>query len=103
MSKSKRAELIKIFKEEITMADWSMLEPHNTRGTLFLVEDFDLIEVAIAIATDNAEMIKELLDSKKIAKPTGEAVDEWSKTPNTQLAQFLVVQPYVLIKLITLN
>lgn len=87
------------FKTEIESADWSMLSQHNQRGALFVVKDIELVDAACALAKDDTISVKLWLDNGNLAKPTQELIENWEKTPNQELADFLIVQPYVLIKL----
>lgn len=87
------------FLSEIESADWSMLEQHNQRGAIFIVKNLDLVDVAIALAKDDTVSVKIWLENGNLAKPTQDLINHWSNNKNQELADFLIVQPYVIIKL----
>ncbi|QLE42834.1 DUF2288 domain-containing protein [Nostoc sp. C052] len=87
-----RAELTKILDE----AEWEWLIPHVQRDAVILVApNLNLIDVGVAIASDNIPSVQQWIDELLITKPTTVQVGEWnldrSKRFNT-----LIVQPYVL-------
>jgi hypothetical protein len=85
--------------EEIDTCDWSLLDPHFKRGAVFIVdESLNLAEVGVNVANDEVEIIKDYLSNEQLRKPSDEEVKNWEEKPHEKMAQFLIVQPYVLIK-----
>ena len=84
-------------KDDIDQASWEMLKVHHERGAVFIVDKaLKLIDVGAAIAVDEVNTVKIWLDNGQFKKleeiPSG--VDEKIRD-----IDFLIVQPYVLIKL----
>jgi hypothetical protein len=87
-----RAELTEILDE----AEWEWLIPHVQRDAVILIAlELSLVDVGVAIASDNIPSVQQWVDKLLITKPTTVQVGEWnverSKRFNT-----LIVQPYVL-------
>jgi len=90
------------FENEIDIADWSLLRPHYQRGALFIVsKDLDLAMVARAVATDQVAQVKEWLSLEKLKQPELLQVQDFELDQYRELAHFVIVSPYVLIKLIS--
>jgi len=84
--------------EEITVASWSALEPHFTRGGLLLCADrVDLVDAATAIAQDDTARVSDWVKAGALGPPTQPQADAWSETG--AVFSFLIVQPFVLAKL----
>ncbi len=89
----------KKLQEELTVAKWEILRPHFNNNALILVKpEADIIDVAIDIANDNVDNIKEMLINEHIVKIDGTIKEEWEKTDSNDIFHFLIVQPFVLIK-----
>lgn len=89
------------FKKEIDEADWDLLKQHYERDALFVVEDeLDIFDICVAVANDNSSLIAGHLETNKVYRPSEEQVANWEKDKFKKMAQFLIVQPYVFIKLI---
>lgn len=87
------------FKGEIEQADWSMLEKHNERGALFLIDrSLNLIDVAMAFAMDDVESVAAWQTSEKLRRPTRAEADFWRGEPYVKMANFVIVQPFVIIE-----
>ena len=85
------------FKEEIGQVSWSWLRPHEKRKILFLVVDeLDLIEVAVAVAEDDKRQVKSWLDCGSLVQPSLKQVAEWEK--NGGLFSGIIVKPFVFFK-----
>lgn len=89
-----RAEL----EEMLDEAEWNWLQPHADRQALVVVgQELDLIEVGVAIASDNVQSVQHWMGEQLIYKPSPEQVADWngnrSKRFNT-----LIVQPFVLVQ-----
>ena len=85
------------FKEEIGTVSWSWLRPHEKRKILFQVaEKLDLIEVAIAVAEDQAGKVKSWLENDDLLQPSLKQVAKWEKSGG--LFSGIIVKPYVFFK-----
>ena len=89
-----RAEL----QEMLDEAEWNWLQPHADREALVVVgQELDLIDVGVAIASDNVQSVQHWLGEQLIYKPSAEQVADGnvnrSKRFNT-----LIVQPFVLVQ-----
>ncbi|MBD2043611.1 DUF2288 domain-containing protein [Microcoleus sp. FACHB-672] len=85
-------------EEMLDEAEWNWLQPHADRQALVVVgQELDLIDVGVAIASDNVQSVQHWLGEQLIYKPSPEQVANWnvnrSKRFNT-----LIVQPFVLVQ-----
>lgn len=97
MTKIDKDSLKEKLKDDLDEASWEMLKDHHERGAVFLIDNsLELIDVGAAIAVDEVSTVKIWLDNKQFKKleeiPTD--VDQTVRD-----IDFLIVQPYVLIKL----
>ncbi len=91
-------KLYEKLQEEIESAQWHLLKPHYTRGALYIVDqDLQIAEVALALAEDRAQQVKQWLDEGVLYPPIEDEVKLWD-SQDTTLFSFLIVQPYVLIQ-----
>jgi hypothetical protein len=77
---------------------WSDLRAHAARDALIVVADeLDLLDVGVAVATDDAPRVERWIQARQLTKPTAAELSRWPAEP---LAMFesLVVAPYVLIR-----
>jgi hypothetical protein len=89
------------FKSEIQAANWDMLAPHFKRDALFLIDSkIELADAAVALANDDATKVKLWQKNGQFKKPETDEVESWSKDTAKDFAEFLIVQPFVLIRLI---
>lgn len=87
---------------EPMISDWEALRPHHTRGGLFLVEPpLDPVVVAQAIARDDADEVRRLLESGKLRRATPDEAANWEQAPLAHQFRFGIVQPYVVAQPIT--
>lgn len=78
---------------------WSDLAAHARRGGLIEVDPaVDLLDVAVAFATDDAPTVKSLLDRGLVRRPSTETLDAWSRETQDRW-DAVVVQPMVLVRL----
>jgi hypothetical protein len=99
MSENLRESLARTLDE----AEWGWLEPHAARGALLLVaRELELIEVAMAMARDDAASLQVWLTRKQVGRPDREQLDAWKVTPQRRFMS-VIVQPYVLIQEIVLS
>lgn len=79
-------------------AQWHNLLPHAARDNLVLVNPgLDLVDVGLAIATDNTIAVQRWISEALITKPTAEQLADWDRDRSREF-QALIVQPYVLIQ-----
>ncbi|WGV25070.1 DUF2288 domain-containing protein [Halotia branconii] len=96
-----RAELTEILDE----AEWDWLIPHVQRDAVIVVgRNLDLLDVGVAIASDNIALVQQWIDQQLIAKPSEVQIGEWNGDAlsglNEDSKRFhtLILQPYVLIQ-----
>lgn len=74
--------------------DW--LQPHLDREVVIWVDhSLDLVDVGMAIAQDNANMVRRWIEEQFLVKPDAERIEQWNPTDRFRA---LIVQPYVLIQ-----
>jgi len=85
-------DLKKQLNKDLDVATWDMLEQHLKRGALVEVhESLDLLNVGMAVAQDQFELIKDWMDKGYIKNVTeGMGKDLQFK--------FLILSPYVLVQ-----
>lgn len=94
-------ELIKKLSEEIETCSWNDLEDHYQRGAILLIDtSLDLVEVGVAMAKDQADVIEKWLERDMIQKISSDQRDIWQKNPKEKISRFLIIQPYVLIQVL---
>lgn len=86
--------------EELAPMDWETLIPHAKRDAIIVVDNaLDLVEVGVAIAEDNAALVKNWLSELLLHKPSQEELNDWNTQPEKQF-NTLIVQPFVLVSAI---
>lgn len=94
-------EIKEKLKTEIEQADWDMLKVHHDNGAVFIVHgELSLVDAAYAVATDKVNFVKIWLDNGELSRPTNSEVDDFKKEPFKKICDFVIVQPYVLVKLL---
>ncbi len=89
-----RAELT----ENLDEAEWEWLIPHVQRDAVIVVAvDLDLLDVGVAIASDNVSEVQTWINGALISKPSVTQMGEWN-SDRTKRFQTLIVQPYVLVQ-----
>lgn len=89
------------FQNEIEKANWDMIEPHYKRGALFVVEGLDLVEVATAMARDDVQTVKNWLDEGFLRRLFKKEVEAFELDSKKYICEFVIVQPYVVLKLLS--
>ena len=85
-------------QENLDEAEWDWLIPHAKRDAIIVVTPvLDLIEVGVAVASDNTAKVGVWISEALIAKPSAEQMGEWN-SDRTKRFETLIVQPYVLIQ-----
>jgi hypothetical protein len=90
-----REELEKSLDE----AEWEWLMPHAQRDVVVVVDPaLDLLDVGVAIASDNAKSVEHWIGEALIGKPSPEQLVEWAGDRTRRRFKALIVQPYVLVQ-----
>lgn len=77
---------------------WRDLLPHVARDSVVVVNPhLDLVEVGVAIASDDVPAVQRWISEALIAKPTVTQLEVWDRDRSRPF-QALIVQPYVLIQ-----
>lgn len=85
-------------QENLDEAEWDWLIPHAKRDAIIIVTaGLDLLEVGVAIASDNTAKVEVWISEALIAKPSAEQMGEWN-SDRTRRFDTLIVQPYVLVQ-----
>jgi hypothetical protein len=89
-----RAELTANMDE----AEWDWLIPHVQRDSVIVVaQGLDLLDVGVAIASDQVSSVQQWIDEQLIAKPSNTQMGIWNGD-RTKRFQTLIIQPYVLVQ-----
>ncbi len=90
-----RAELA----ESLDEAEWNWLIPHAQRDALLVVvSELDLLDVGVAIASDDVPSVQRWIGEQFIYKPTPIQLTDWNGD-RAKRFKTLIVQPYVLVQL----
>lgn len=82
-------------KSEKMTATWNALEDHHKRKAVFLVDDsLDLVEVSAAIAEDDLQFIKGLMQNNQLINSNDMDNEELMELSFS----FIIVSPYVLVQ-----
>ena len=89
-------ELREHLSNEVHRVDWKPLAAHAKRGGLVLVHpSLDLVEVAVAVATDDSARVHEWMTAQQLTKPTEAQIEGWEGDREDRFTA-VIVQPYVL-------
>jgi hypothetical protein len=81
--------------QSLDEAAWDWLMPHARRDALILISPYlDLLDVGVAIATDNTPQIQAWMSEQLIQKPSAEQLTLWNKTPDKRF-KAIIIQPFV--------
>jgi len=70
-----RAELA----EGLDEAEWNWLIPHVQRdAVIFVAEQLDLVDVGVALASDNVASVQSWIDDQLIHKPSVTQISDWN-------------------------
>lgn len=76
---------------------WTELQRFFAQGSvMWLSDDYDLIEVAVNFAEDNAEQLREIIDAGHLAAPSNAQARDWYQR-DAELWS-VVVAPFVLVQ-----
>lgn len=85
---------------EIARVTWLDLRQHALRGALFVVHpDAKLLEVGLAVASDDKAAVEQWLTSGQLARPSVEEHAAWEADLSRPF-DFVIVQPFVLAQLV---
>ncbi len=95
-------DLLETLKRTLDEAEWSLLRTHaEERDALILVElGLDLLEVAVAVASNRSVQVEEWIQAGRIGKPTAKQLQE---IPPTRKFLCVIVQPFVLAQELILH
>ncbi len=82
------------FKTELDTCTWNLLDKNIERGAVLMIHDLDIIDVAVAIAQDQVQTISNWLNNKQIEN----IAPEESKVNREGLFEYLIIQPYVVVR-----
>lgn len=89
-----RAEL----EKSLGPAEWSLIRKQMAKDTVIVVSPaLELIEVALAVAKNDEDRVKEWIGSGAVTKPDLDMLSSWEKTPERTFL-CVVVHPFVLIQ-----
>lgn len=84
--------------DSLEQAKWEWLEPHAKRDALIIVSpNLDLVEVGVAIAQDQTQLVQQWIESGQLQKPSSNQLSLWHNQPSKSF-KALIVQPYVLVQ-----
>ncbi len=92
------AELRAELAENLDEAEWEWLIPHVKRDSVLVVaKELNLVDVGIAIASDNLTSVQHWISEQLIQKPSETQLSNWNNDLKKRFNS-LIVQPYVLIQ-----
>ncbi len=84
--------------EDLDEAELDWLKPHLQRDAVVVVNpDLDLLDVGVAIASDDVQSVQHWISEQLLHKPFPEQLANWN-SDQTKRFQALIVQPYVLVQ-----
>ena len=87
--------------ENIGTCYFSDLRAHVDRDVVIVVaNDLDLLDVARAVARDEAETVRGFIAAEKLRKPSMEQIQRW-KSDDRLTFRSVIVRPYVLVQTLT--
>lgn len=96
--KSRMQDLRAELAEMIDQAEWEWLIPHVQRDAVVVVDPtLDLVDVGVAIASDNTMAVQHWISEQQLSKPSPEQLATWN-SDRTRRFNALIVQPYVLMQ-----
>lgn len=83
-------------KSDIQATQAAELLPHHRRDALYMVRaDVDILDAAVAIASDETAIVSALIEEEKLFKPSLAQLSDWCVDSELRF-QFVILQPYVL-------
>ena len=91
-------ELKEQLSKDVDIAHWKWLSDHAQRDAVIVVNaSLDLVDVGVAIATDNTQVIQHWIAEQLLIKPTETEIIEWDAQVGKSFPS-LIIQPFVLIQ-----
>jgi hypothetical protein len=95
-SKNPATDLRQTLTESLDQARLDWLVPHLDKDVVIWVDAaLELVDVGMAIATDDSNSVRRWIEEQFLIKPTPETIANWDAH---QRFQALIVQPYILIR-----
>ncbi len=95
-SQDPNPDLRQTLTESLDEARLDWLAPHLEKDVVIWVDSsLDLVEVGMAIATDDSTNVRRWIEEQFLVKPTPETIGNWDAYKRFQA---LIVQPYILIR-----
>jgi hypothetical protein len=92
-------EILQKLKSEIDITSWEMIHPHHVRDAVFIVnKPMELWDVGKLIAENKAHLVKALLDSNELRRPTENEIAGFKNDEKLKF-KFLIIQPFVLVQI----
>lgn len=89
-----RAELA----DNLDEAEWEWLIPHVQRDSVLVVaNELDLLDVGVALASDNVPSVQHWISEQLIQKPSQNQLSDWNGDRQKRF-NTLIVQPFVLVQ-----
>ncbi len=84
--------------ELLDEAELEWLKPHIQKDAVIIVDtELDLLDVGVAIASDNMQSVQRWIGEQLLVKPSDEILDRWNAQPDRRF-QAIIIQPYILVK-----
>ena len=84
-------------QNDLMVGLWKDIKPQVPSGAVFAVLNHDLLEVGIALASDDTDKVGAWLQSGQLHRVTHEQSEQ---LPDEQPCRFLIVRPYVLFQVV---
>lgn len=79
-------------RSAVQHAEWRWVRPHHEAGRLVFVRALDVVDVGVALATDNSAAVGGWLADGRLQRGEDVAVSAWR---DDDRLVFLIVQPFV--------
>ena len=84
------------FAGQVDTVGWSELHSHAEAGRLFIVaSDLDIVDVAVAVANDQAAEVEGWVASGKLLRPSSDQMQAYESREGVTF-HFVIVSPFVL-------
>jgi len=91
-------------ESELATANWTELKPHRERGGLILVAaSQSLVSVGVAFHEDDKSQVEKWLANGAISKCSSSQAKEFEESEHELKFEYLILQPFVLVKKIKPN
>ncbi|MBE9487269.1 MAG: DUF2288 domain-containing protein [Chloroflexi bacterium] len=94
------SEIVESFQQALAEVGWKDLRIHMQRDAIILVDAaLDLIDTAVAVATDDKGRVDGWIAAGQLVKPTAEQIAAWETTLDKPF-RMLIVQPFILAQMV---